>query len=114
MLTIRHDTAGNLQLSGELDSAGTRQLADALSQEPEGTNDVCLVCADVTFIDSSGIRGLARAASNLASTGRVLVLLSPGRALTRLFELPHVSSHMANIRVEYRPSSALPRHLALK
>jgi anti-anti-sigma factor len=114
MLTIRHDSAGNLHLAGELDSASVHQLAAALSREPERTGDLCLSCADLTFIDSSGIRGLVRAAKKLAEAGRVLVLVSPGRALTRLFDLPQVSSYMAGICVEPPPAGAFGRSLSFK
>lgn len=118
MLTIRHDSTGNLHLAGELDSVGTHQLAAALSQESGPTHDLCLMCAGVTFIDSSGIRGLIRAATKLAAAGQSLVLVSPGRALTRLFDLPYIASHMANIRVEQWveqcPAGALPQHLVPK
>lgn len=65
-----------LALSGELDTFGSETLAPWL------TGDVILEMSDVTFIDSNGIRTIARALRTCQ-----LVIRNPSNAVNRVLEI---------------------------
>jgi anti-anti-sigma factor len=52
-----HDLGGTIAISGELDMAGVRRLDEAL-RERTMLDDLVLDLADLTFVDSYGIRAL--------------------------------------------------------
>jgi len=76
-----------LAVSGEIDIATAPQLrtalADAIARSPHGVD---LDLGDCTFIDSTGLQVIVRAAVALADQGGSLSLGRPPDRLRRLFE----------------------------
>ena len=85
-LHIRFRPGSVVHLSGELDIDSAPLLTDALRAlaRPGGTIELDLT--ELTFIDSSGIRGLCHAADRLGPHGR-LVVRHPTPAVRRALEL---------------------------
>ena len=88
---IAPDSEGNvLRLSGELDIAG----ADALLEQVEsvagrnGSPSVHVDLAELTFIDSSGIRALITASRRIG--GRKMILLSPTPSVAKILDIVRV------------------------
>jgi anti-anti-sigma factor len=74
-----------VRLVGELDASNAEELLDTL-QALDGEGDLVLNLAELTFIDSMGLRSLLRVATGLDNTGKLL-LESPQRAVARSIEL---------------------------
>jgi anti-anti-sigma factor len=83
---VAGDVAG-LAVSGEVDIATAPQLrtalADAIGRSPRGVE---LDLRDCSFIDSTGLQVIVRAAVTLAERGAWLLLRRPPDRLRRLFE----------------------------
>lgn len=75
----------SLRLEGELDMATAPQLMAAGEPLLDDEGDVRLELADLTFVDSTGMRAIFTLASRL-SNGR-LVLVDPSSAVLRVLEL---------------------------
>jgi anti-sigma B factor antagonist len=91
-LTLGHDRA-RLQLSGELDSAVTKEFStrfeEAFATEPS------LLLVDLTelsFCDSSGIRVLVMAATSCASKAIEMRIVGVQPNVRRVFELTDTDS----------------------
>lgn len=82
----------HLGLSGDLDSFTAPDLDQALLTLGP-TADVVVELAEVSFIDSSGLRVLIAAHTALAEQGNRLVLKAPSRAVSRLFEISGLTEH---------------------
>lgn len=86
------DDERHLRLSGDLDSYSAPDLDAALDAlGPEG--DVVIDLAGLSFMDSSGLRVLIGAHTALDGKGNKLVLTSPSRAVSRLFEISGLTEH---------------------
>jgi anti-sigma B factor antagonist len=70
-----------IRCSGELDLATSPRLEEAVEQA--GTSRITIDCSKVTFIDSSGVRLLLRAALHL-DRGGVAWEIVPSEALLRV------------------------------
>ena len=75
-----------VRLIGELDASNAEELHDTLLEQLDGGGDLVLNLAELTFIDSMGLRSLLRVATGLDNTGKLL-LESPQRAVARSIEL---------------------------
>ena len=75
-----------LRLIGELDASNAEEFLDALLPQIDEGGDLVLNIAELTFIDSMGLRSLLRVATGLENTGK-LFLESPQRAVARTIEL---------------------------
>ncbi|MFA9431615.1 STAS domain-containing protein [Egicoccus sp. AB-alg2] len=85
-----------LRLSGELDAHTSPLLEHHLEHAVAATDgDVRLEVSELTFVDSSGLGCLLRAAGTLGSLDRRLVLRAPSPPLQRLIELAGVAPHLA-------------------
>jgi anti-sigma B factor antagonist len=73
--------------SGELDAATAGQLAESLDGLPDGTTAVSLDLADVTFIDSSGLRVIAAEVRRADETGRPFTVTAASEPVRRIFEM---------------------------
>jgi anti-anti-sigma factor len=82
-LEIVADDAG-LTARGEIDLDSADRLTAAVVQTP---GRVVLSLEDVTFIDSSGLRGLLQAQRTLQDRGDDLVLRRPAAVVRRLLEI---------------------------
>ena len=83
---IRNDEARTVRLVGELDASNAEALLDDLSPELSEGATLTLDLAELSFIDSMGLRSLLRAAAALGNDGR-LILHRPQRSVARTFEL---------------------------
>ena len=88
-------------LSGELDMAATPFVRSRVD-EAAGTRALVLDLAAVTFVDSSMLKELLRAHSQLSHRGGLLVLAAVQSAVQRLLELTRTSEllHLAATREE--------------
>jgi anti-anti-sigma factor len=82
-LEIVADDAG-LAARGEIDLDSADRLTEAVVLRP---GRVVLSLEDVTFIDSSGLRGLIQAQRVLQDRGDDLVLRRPAAVVRRLLEI---------------------------
>lgn len=95
-LEITAAADGVLTLRGAVDAHTAGQLETSLvdvADQPE----VRLDMADVTFLDSSGLRVVIAAQKRLDEAERRLVLRSPSEVVLRLIEITGLRDH---IRVE--------------
>ena len=75
-----------LHLSGELDLCGAPALTKMLERPTERGGTVGLDLADLTYIDSSGLRVILNTVGRLGERGRV-VMFQPSPVVRRLIEL---------------------------
>ncbi len=74
-------------LYGELDIADAADVAAALAAAAAGRTGIVVDLADITFIDCSGVRGLARARVRARNGGGVVLLAAPRREVLRVIAL---------------------------
>ncbi len=97
----------HLAVAGELCLSTSGEFETAVSGVREDAVLVVLDLSAVTFVDSSGMHVILRAAARLRARGRRLVLLNDSRVIQRLFELAGVDDE-----VEFVSRSAGLRALA--
>jgi anti-anti-sigma factor len=93
------EASRTLSVAGELDLATADELAARLEKEGRGEGDLTLDLAELSFVDSTGIRALIRAADGMAGRGR-LILRDPSPAVRRVLELMGLSHSSAGLVVE--------------
>lgn len=103
-------TAGpprTIQLFGELDIKTARELAPALSEAVgDVTRELIIDLRRVTFIDSTLLGALGRAAGQLRNQGRKLTLIrTPGSPIDRLLDISGLNEAFA---VVSDPAEAAP------
>jgi anti-anti-sigma factor len=91
-LTVHQDGPYHLRIVGEVDVSTAGMLRRRVASLGHGT--VRLDMADVSFVDSSGLRVLLGAHNELAASGGRLELFRPSRALRRLLELTALDGHL--------------------
>ena len=86
-----------LFLSGELDMATAEQLSSALAPAVTEGGPITVDISALTFMDSTGVHALIRAAATLKDRGCIVIHGLEGNAsirklfeLTRIGELPNV------------------------
>jgi anti-anti-sigma factor len=86
-LEVRDGTA-RIRLTGEVESSEATGLRDAvLAALADGATRVVFLCADLSFIDSSGLNVLAHAARVVQAQGGGVTVVDPRPNLRRLLEL---------------------------
>jgi anti-anti-sigma factor len=85
-LRIRIGDDRSITVAGEIDMAGGPLLDDAIA-ECEGDGPLVIDVAEVSFIDSSGLRSLLEAARRARARGSVIRLLQVGPEVARLLEI---------------------------
>jgi len=75
-----------VRLIGELDASNAEEFLDTLLPQVQGGGDLVLDLAELSFVDSMGLRSLLRLARVLENTGKLL-LDNPQRAVARTIEL---------------------------
>ena len=80
-------------LQGELDAHSAPAVADRFATLPAGAGDVVIAMAEVTFMDSSGLRVLIDLQQRAGDASRRLVLDSPSQSVTRLLEVSGLADH---------------------
>ncbi|MEY2581875.1 MAG: anti-sigma factor antagonist [Ilumatobacteraceae bacterium] len=78
-------TATGWKVSGEIDAHTAPQLAAAMVELPQG--NATLDVADVSFMDSSGLRVLIDAATRAREAGGDLIIANPTPGIARLIEI---------------------------
>jgi anti-sigma B factor antagonist len=82
------DGTALIVLGGELDLSSADEFREAVeAATDEGADRIVLDLAEVAFVDSSMLKELLRANSELGDGGRTLVLAAPRPPVTRLLEL---------------------------
>ncbi|MDP2291311.1 MAG: STAS domain-containing protein [Actinomycetota bacterium] len=89
-LTIDIADDGAVVVHGDIDMAGG-PILEAVLRPREGTDAVLIDLADVSFIDSSGLRSLLDAARRAHARGTEVVLRSVGPEVSRLLEITGTS-----------------------
>lgn len=88
------DRPDRLTVVGVVDSHTASQLRDAIQAHGSSPDDLVLDLAAVDFIDSSGLRIIVNAHSELDSAGRRLVLVNTSDAVARLLEITGLHEHL--------------------
>jgi anti-sigma B factor antagonist len=89
------DAVAELALCGELDSLAASQLNEFLEKIDPRAPGLVLDLAQVTFIDSSGLRMLIQARQMFPDDPSALTLRNPQPATTRLLELTGLADYFA-------------------
>ena len=94
-------TEAGLAVSGELDMASAGEFWELATSTLDPTREVVLDVADLTFVDSSGLRAIVRLSEDVCPYG--IVIRSPRGNVLRLLEMLSIE-RIAGIRVERRPA----------
>jgi anti-sigma B factor antagonist/stage II sporulation protein AA (anti-sigma F factor antagonist) len=89
-------------LVGELDLATSSILIERVAPLAAEDGDLRLDLSELTFIDSSGIRGLLILSESLGTRG-LLILVSPAEPVRRTLELVGIEQ-AENIQISKDPS----------
>jgi anti-sigma B factor antagonist len=79
---------------GELDLSGVESARHALARAQEMDGLLVLDLSELTFIDSTGLEVILRAARRAEETGRRLVVARPTPYIKRLFELTAIDQSL--------------------
>ena len=85
-VTVRTENGDHaeLTLAGEIDASTEQQLRNTLVEVVErGAKNLVVDCAEVTFLDSSGLRGMIEA----IRLGATLTLRNPQPAVRLVFDI---------------------------
>ena len=94
---IEHDPLEHAHLvtaTGELDVAAAPQLSAILTMGAASSQDVVVLdMAGATFIDSTALGVVIRAADQLTAAGKRLFIVAPEGPVSRLLELTNLKQH---------------------
>src|SRR3954464_6531285 len=94
---IEHDPLDRAHLvtaSGELDVAAAPQLSAILTMGAASSQDVVVLdLGGATFIDSTALCVVIRAADQLKGAGKRLFVVAPDGPVSRLLELTNLKQH---------------------
>jgi anti-sigma B factor antagonist len=96
-----------LAVAGEVDLANAEQFGEALHESGDGRTGVMIDLRGVSFMDSSGLAVLFRAAHDLGP--RLMVVAAPGSAVERLLELTETRELVNQVGSEQEALAALAR-----
>jgi anti-anti-sigma factor len=89
-MALKHSIdRGILRISGEIDLSNAEELVGAIQAAARDGQEVQLDLSGVTFIDSSGLHAIRRAASS-ANCGPVVLIDVPSR-IVRIIEIVGLS-----------------------
>src|SRR5438046_5200544 len=87
-VTVAPDGDGaRVVFTGELDLAGTDTARNAIEKAEETSGMLVLDLSGLTFMDSTGLEIVLRAARRAHDSGRRLVVARPSPYVRRLFEM---------------------------
>jgi len=92
-LAITDIDMNGVALRGEIDAHTAPDVAERFSTLPSGRDDIVIDMAEVSFMDSSGLRVLLDLHQRAGEAGRRLVLLTPSQSVTKLLEVSGLSDH---------------------
>lgn len=84
-----------VRAAGEVDAATAPQLAGALEGDA-ARSDVELDLSGVTFIDSSGIRVVARVHAAVSEAGRSFTITAAGEPVRKIFTMTGLDALLAD------------------
>ena len=87
-------TSSGFALDGEIDAHTAPALESKLSERLDETATITLDVANVTFMDSSGLRVLISITTACRSRGGDLIVESPGPIMRRLIEISGLADHL--------------------
>lgn len=91
-LVIASSDADVFVLSGEVDAHTAPQFAAQFEPLPAGVDEaVTIDMAEVTFMDSSGLRVLIELNRRAGEAGIALIVRAPSRAVARIIEISGLS-----------------------
>lgn len=88
------ETVDGLRLTGEIDGDSVKVLGRLLDPLPGDAPEVRIDLAEVSFIDSSGLRLLIQAHQRAQRVGRSLVLERPSPPVSRLIDISGLRDHL--------------------
>ena len=98
-IAISMETRGGdaeVRIQGEIDVETSHDLVDALDQlRHAGVRHVTIDMADVTFMDSAGVRGLIRLATERPQV--TIVIARPAPMIRRLLTVTRLDDHLTVI-----------------
>lgn len=90
----RDESRATLQVRGEVDISSADTLEQRIGQLRNGdVSELVIDLAGVPFMDSSGLRILLKAHSELQEAGGRLVIARPSTAVARLLEVSGLDTH---------------------
>jgi anti-anti-sigma factor len=101
-LAITDIEPNGVALRGEIDAHSAPDVADRFSTLPAGDDDIVIDMAEVSFMDSSGLRVLLDLHLRADQAGRRLVLHAPSQSVIKLLEVSGLSDHFT---VEREPTT---------
>jgi anti-sigma B factor antagonist len=91
-LTVEHSADGTIVVRGDIDVAGGPVLDVAL-REHEGSGPLVIDLANVSFIDSSGLRSLLTASRRARERATDVTLCNVGPEVLRLLQITGTQGH---------------------
>ena len=101
-LAITDIDQNGVALRGEIDAFSAPRLADRFASLPAGDDDIVIDMAEVSFMDSSGLRVLLELHERAGHAGRRLVLHTPSPSVTKLLDVSGLSDHF---NIEREPTA---------
>ncbi len=92
-LEITDDAVDALRVAGEIDAHSAPEFAARL-RTLGGSGDRRVDMAGVEFMDSSGLRVLIEAHRAAEADGARLVVVAPGRVVSRIIEVSGLADHL--------------------
>lgn len=84
---VRTELPGTLRLIGELDIANVKQVQARLEEELRLGHQLTLDTAELSFMDSQGLRMLILLGEQVAANGSAILILNPSKAVQRVLDL---------------------------
>lgn len=94
-LVITEVAPNAVALEGEIDAHSASGLAERFHTLPPGEDDIVIGLADVTFMDSSGLRVLIDLQQRVDESSSRLILEAPSQSVIRLLEVAGLSDHFS-------------------
>lgn len=99
-LWVRIERDGRVSLAGELDIATVPALEETLADVSSDEGSLILELAELTFMDSTGLRAFLRVARQREAVGR-LVLRGPTARVLKVLDISGVIRGTGNLEVEH-------------
>ncbi|MEY9932209.1 anti-anti-sigma factor [Catenulispora sp. GP43] len=80
-----------LAVAGDVDLAAHRLFQADIEQAWDGSSDLVIDCAQVTFLDSMGLRVLVHTLQRAAEYDRRVTLAAPSAPVTRILDLAGIT-----------------------
>jgi anti-anti-sigma factor len=105
--TFQGESGLTIKLAGELDGASCTELIerfDLLAADPE-TRHIVLDLAEISFVDSAGMRAMIVAERTAADRKLTLTIVPPPAEVTALLEVAGIAEHLRLAPIQDVPAS---------